>query len=748
MQRARAGSNASSTSIRRLSSLMAFRPLVVLLAAASRASAYIASAPTPRLHVRARCAYPVGCADHDGERIQSTNGKSAHIDPLALCTAGPRLERLFRDSGALTPATVAVPGAIANLPLLQVPGHTVLPGVIQVMLISGPEWVHCFSELHALAASAEGAQPARFGHLQAHATIGVLMELREVRPLADGRLTVVAQAICRFRVQRSTARVPLPRADVALLPDDEELGLTRLRRETDAAPTGRLPRQLRAEAARAAAAAAALTWAARELPPAPKPARAPMAAAPGDAQRRRESGGDGRAGGGAGTGESVVEGSGGGGAPSSAGEAGAALLTLAEAMSPFVHPAHRWHEVGEALAPMNLGLSIAGCAGAATEAAVLAAKAAIEHVARPAAPEPARAEGTPGTTAAAAQARKQEAAQEAAEEEKLLGYLESLGLEHYDGFTVPGTGAGTGEHYDGFAVPTATGSRLDAAGTGARDRASGSLGAHAPLEASASSSPPTKPGAAATAAAAATATATATAVPPLEVSLPSSWASGSSPFLLALEHATWVELVACLRLSANLAATEAARAATQVDDAAPPAGAESDGASAGAAKAHASAASDAGYAIDADGAVVSAPPPLVLGPRAADGAVVSDSVALPEQLLLLMPPPPRQGWPTGMPSPPSAAQWLQRWGYPPVRRAQRLSYLVGAALPTLLASSALPSGLPLPAPPASLDRQALLQATSVRERLQKAVVFLCHTRQSLAALAALRAADADAAEGA
>ena len=124
------------------------------------------------------------------------------------------------------------PGAIADLPLLQVPGHTVLPGVIQVMLISGPEWVHCFSELQALAT--EEAQPARFGHLRAYENIGVLMELREVRPLADGRLVVVARAICRFRVASSTALEPLPRANVILLPDDEELGLTRLRRETAA----------------------------------------------------------------------------------------------------------------------------------------------------------------------------------------------------------------------------------------------------------------------------------------------------------------------------------------------------------------------------------------------------------------------------------------------------------------------------------------------------------------------------------
>jgi hypothetical protein len=107
------------------------------------------------------------------------------------------------------------PGAIADLPLLQVPGHTVLPGVIQVMLISGPEWVHCFSELQALAT--EEAQPARFGHLQAYENIGVLMELREVRPLANGRLVVVARAIANL-LARQPAMGFAPMARLWVLP--------------------------------------------------------------------------------------------------------------------------------------------------------------------------------------------------------------------------------------------------------------------------------------------------------------------------------------------------------------------------------------------------------------------------------------------------------------------------------------------------------------------------------------------------
>ena len=94
--------------------------------------------------------------------------------------------------------------------------------------------------------------------------VGVLMELREVRRLSGGRLTIVAHAICRFRVERATAKAPYPRADVVLLPDEEEVGLTGLRRESGL-PTSALPRHWRAEAARAAAAAASLTWAEAEM---------------------------------------------------------------------------------------------------------------------------------------------------------------------------------------------------------------------------------------------------------------------------------------------------------------------------------------------------------------------------------------------------------------------------------------------------------------------------------------------------
>lgn len=166
-------------------------------------------------------------------------------------------------------------------------------------------------------------------------------------------------------------------------------------------------------------------------------------------------------------------------------------------------------------------------------------------------------------------------------------------------------------------------------------------------------------------------------MPPVAVTLPRTWSAAPSPFLLALEHAIWTELVLCLSLAHHLTAT---------------------------------------------------------------GAHTEEHIALPPQLLQLIPPAPRHGWPSAMPDAPDAAEWLQRWGYPPVRRAQRLSFLVGAILPSLL-HTAGSEQLPLPKPPPTLERQALLQATSVRERLQRAVVFLCHRRQRLAALAALRHTD-------
>ena len=53
---------------------------------------------------------------------------------------------------------------------------------------------------------------------------------------------------------------------------------------------------------------------------------------------------------------------------------------------------------------------------------------------------------------------------------------------------------------------------------------------------------------------------------------------------------------------------------------------------------------------------------------------------LPEPLLLLLPPPPKGGWSVPMPLS-TESEWLRRWDYPPVRRAQRLSFLMESQAP-------------------------------------------------------------------
>ena len=43
----------------------------------------------------------------------------------------------------------------------------------------------------------------------------------------DGRLAVRAEAVCKFRVLRGTQQAPYSRADVAILPDAEEVCTSR-----------------------------------------------------------------------------------------------------------------------------------------------------------------------------------------------------------------------------------------------------------------------------------------------------------------------------------------------------------------------------------------------------------------------------------------------------------------------------------------------------------------------------------------
>jgi hypothetical protein len=160
------------------------------------------------------------------------------------------------------------------------------------------------------------------------------------------------------------------------------------------------------------------------------------------------------------------------------------------------------------------------------------------------------------------------------------------------------------------------------------------------------------------------------------VTLSSNFDSYSQPFLLALEQALWREMVLCIHLSGRLKRLDAG---------------------------------PADEASTAYQALWMAAPQL-------------------DEMLPLVPPPPAHGWPQGMPPVPASAEWLSRFGYPPLRRAQRLSYLMAALLPELATVSMLPS---------KLDRRSLLRMASVRERLQAGVVFLNHQRLKLAALVAI-----------
>ena len=99
------------------------------------------------------------------------------------------------------------------------------------------------------------------------------------------------------------------------------------------------------------------------------------------------------------------------------------------------------------------------------------------------------------------------------------------------------------------------------------------------------------------------------------------------------------------------------------------------------------------------------------------GAASDAEVELPEPLLMMRPPPPDGGWPPATPLAPLPAAWLA--SMPPLRRAQRLSFLIPALLP-------------------QLHRQEALEARGTADRLQMEVDHLRECRQRLAALVALQ----------
>ena len=178
------------------------------------------------------------------------------------------LERLFAAAEPDRPAPRLRGDVIEDLPLWRVQWPT-LPGLNEVLNVHVPHYTHMFSQLQE-AATAEA--PARFGHLllpggsaslsdpkyaleagSEAPMIGVLMQVLDVTKASDGRLQVVAAGLCRFEVLRATQTLPYSRADVRLLPDQDEVAMY----GNDGLDASR-------DAARRAAAAASLAWSGRE----------------------------------------------------------------------------------------------------------------------------------------------------------------------------------------------------------------------------------------------------------------------------------------------------------------------------------------------------------------------------------------------------------------------------------------------------------------------------------------------------
>ena len=155
-------------------------------------------------------------------------------------------------------------GRIEALPLWT-SRWTALPGFTHTIRIDEPRYVHMFNAL-----LARGG-PAHFGQLklpkgasfgadymlrssEAAPKVGVLMEALTAEVQPDGSIAVMARVLGRFRIATPTAAAPYACADVALLPDEEELSEARgMQQPTD------IPAHWRTEAARAAAATASLT---------------------------------------------------------------------------------------------------------------------------------------------------------------------------------------------------------------------------------------------------------------------------------------------------------------------------------------------------------------------------------------------------------------------------------------------------------------------------------------------------------
>ncbi|KAH7617703.1 hypothetical protein Ndes2526B_g07569 [Nannochloris sp. 'desiccata'] len=132
-------------------------------------------------------------------------------------------------------ALLSLPGVIPDLPLWRVQ-WAVLPSYQEVLHVHVPHYVDLFSRLFTQ------KRPWRFGHLylpngsaslgaEEYALqygsnaplVGTLMEIVQAVRFPDGRLLILAAGVGRFKVLNTLQTVPASRADVMLLPDEEEL---------------------------------------------------------------------------------------------------------------------------------------------------------------------------------------------------------------------------------------------------------------------------------------------------------------------------------------------------------------------------------------------------------------------------------------------------------------------------------------------------------------------------------------------
>ena len=581
----------------------------------------------PKLGLSRVAASPVGLSSDSFEGPIASDRLEGLRGALEAVLRGSEEERQMTDVADSA-------GRIEGLPLWT-SRWTALPGYTHTIRIDEPRYVHLFNALLA------SGGPAHFGQLKlpkgasfgadymlrsdAAPKVGVLMEALTADMLPDGSIAIVARVLGRFRIATPTAAAPYACADVALLPDEEELSEARgMQQPTD------IPAHWRTEAARAAAAAASLTWweaeagltsaAAAVAEAAAAAAAAEVAAAVAAAAAAAAAAATAAA-------AAVVV------APVAGTEAAAAAAAVAAAAeeedargtatdttaSILAKGLADEERCGiEVLAPFNLRLSIAGCGFSARSAAERAAEASL------------------ATAMAAIEEAEVEAAEVAVEAE------ESGEAEEAEGSMESEEAKGAPHRRTALDLLFDQGSALE----GLRKDA---------------------------------------VAPRYKVVyLPRALFSRERPFLLALEHALWSELVLCLRLSRTL---QAQQLHTQQQLQAPQ------------------------QQLQTRSGTPSPAPAVTTDER---------PVSIPEALLLLLPPPPASGWPKGMPPPPAATEWLQRFDYPPVRRAQRLSYLMAAMLP-------------------ELDRQALLARSSVRERLKVGIFHLCETRMRLRARIALEA---------